>query len=491
MATGQTGEVLRQLRRAVLPPDGGPLTDGQLLESFLDGRDEAALAALVRRHGPMVWGVCRRVLTNHHDAEDAFQATFLVLVRKAASVRPRALVGNWLYGVARQTALKARALAARRKGRERQVTEMPEAAVADQDRGDDLLKLLDEELGRLPDKYRAVLVLCDLEGKTRREVAGQLDLAEGTVASRLARGRAMLGRRLTRRGVALPAGALAAVLARQVSAGVPAPVLSATIKAVTVVAVGKAATGVIAAPAAALAEGVLKAMLMCKLKAALAVVLALGLLATGAAVLACRPAPPGDRPPAAGGRVQTPQRKRRKEDRTAWGMQVGGLQAGLAFRPAGRRVYHYGETITLVVRVRNVGKKAVKLQYLEQYLDENPPTVTDADGKAAPQNRIAVLGFHVPVEVTLEPGKAITLKSHIYGGAGLRYVLRPPSDRAKGSTGRLVPLYVGIGKVGLQYERVFGNTSAGRIQLDPNLSRLATGKLELEVTGAANGKEGR
>src|SRR5262245_18854203 len=109
MATGQTGNVLRHLRRAALLSDGSDLTDGQLLECFLTRREEAAFAALVRRHGPMILGVCRRVLRNTHDAEDAFQATFLVLVRKAASLLPRETIGNWLYGVAYHTALKVRA----------------------------------------------------------------------------------------------------------------------------------------------------------------------------------------------------------------------------------------------------------------------------------------------------------------------------------------------------------------------------------------------
>src|SRR5262249_41626243 len=130
MATSPMSGVIQQLRRAVLLPDGAGLTDGQLLEDYLSRRDEVALAGLVRRHGAMVWGVCCRVLRHYHDAEDAFQATFLVLVRKAGSIVPREMVANWLYGVAHQTALKARATAARRKERERQVTEMPEPAVA-------------------------------------------------------------------------------------------------------------------------------------------------------------------------------------------------------------------------------------------------------------------------------------------------------------------------------------------------------------------------
>src|SRR5262249_49287801 len=138
MATSQTSEVIQHLRRTVLLLEGAGLTDGQLLEDYISHRDEAAVAALVRRHGPMVWGVCRRVLRDHHDAEDAFQATFLVLVRKAASIVPREMVPNWLYGVAHQTALKARATAARRRGRERQVVQMPEPATAEQDRWPDL-----------------------------------------------------------------------------------------------------------------------------------------------------------------------------------------------------------------------------------------------------------------------------------------------------------------------------------------------------------------
>src|SRR5215472_15086507 len=154
MATSQTSEVLQHLRRAVLLRDRTPLPDGQLLEGYINRRDEAALAALVRRHGPMVWGVCRRVLANYHDAEDAFQATFLVLVRRAASIASRELLANWLYGVAHQTALKARATSAKRCARERQVMEMAEPAIAAQgDLWPDLQPLLDEELSRLADKF--------------------------------------------------------------------------------------------------------------------------------------------------------------------------------------------------------------------------------------------------------------------------------------------------------------------------------------------------
>jgi RNA polymerase sigma factor (sigma-70 family) len=290
MATSPIGEVLHHLRSAVLLRDAAGLTDGQLLEDYLRRRDQAALAALVRRHGPMVWGVCRRVLRNYHDAEDASQATFLVLVRKAASVVPREMVANWLYGVARQTALKARATAARRGARERQVTPMPEAAATDPELWDDLQRLLDRELSGLPGIYRAAVVLCDLEGKTRKEAARQLGVPEGTLAARLARARGMLARRLARHGLAVSGGTLAGVLAQNAaSAGVPAPVVSSTIQAASLWAAGQAAaSGVISAQVAALADGVLTTMFLTKLKIATAVLAVVAVLGTGAGRLTHR-----------------------------------------------------------------------------------------------------------------------------------------------------------------------------------------------------------
>src|SRR5579871_948272 len=230
------------LRRAVLAGSKADRTDGQLLEEYLSRRDEAAVAALVRRHGSMVWGVCRRVLLNYHDAEDAFQAAFLVLVRKANSIVPREMVGNWLYGVAHQTALKARATAALRKGRERQVANMPEPAATEQDFWHDLEPLLDQELSRLPEKYRVLVVLCDLQGKTRKEAARQLGVPEGTVAGRLARARTMLAMRLARHGLKASGAMLAAVLSRNAaSAGVPDAVVCSTIRATNLLAAGPAA----------------------------------------------------------------------------------------------------------------------------------------------------------------------------------------------------------------------------------------------------------
>ena len=204
MATSQASDILRQIRATVLARDGVELTDGQLLESYVNRRDEAPLAVLVQRHGPLVWGVCCRVLRSHHDAEDAFQAAFLVLVRKAASIASHKLLANWLYGVAHQTSLNARAIAARRTARKRQVSQMPEPAVTESDRWHDLQPVLDQELSRLagqvPGGHRPVRSgEQDPQGSrfatgcARRDDCGPAGQGPGT----------MLAKRLARRGVVL------------------------------------------------------------------------------------------------------------------------------------------------------------------------------------------------------------------------------------------------------------------------------------------------
>src|SRR6516164_5123098 len=184
-----------ELIKALDARNAGDKTDGQLLEQFLNERDEAAFAALVCRHRSMVLGVCRRILGNQADADDALQATFIVLVRKATSLTSRPVVGDWLHGVARRTALKARADAARRRAKEQIVKRSDVSGAGSRN---DWLPLLDEELSRLPEKYRLPIVLCDLEGNTRHEAAKRLGWPEGTVASRLVRGRAFLAKRLIR-----------------------------------------------------------------------------------------------------------------------------------------------------------------------------------------------------------------------------------------------------------------------------------------------------
>jgi RNA polymerase sigma factor (sigma-70 family) len=274
MTTGLS-QVLAHLQQT-----GGGLTDGQLLGRFVAARDEASFAALVRRHGPMVLGVCRRVLRDCHDAEDAFQATFLVLARKASSVVRRESLGCWLYQVAYHTALEASAANARRRTRERPMKDVPHPQVAPAE-AQDWRPVLDRELSRLPEKYRAAIVLCDLEGRTRRDAARALRLTEGTLSSRLARGRTLLARRLTRCGVVLSGGALAVAMAEgAASAGLSMALVSLTSRAAALVAAGQVAA--VSPPAVLLMKGAMKAMLMKKLRVTVgAVVVAVALGAVG------------------------------------------------------------------------------------------------------------------------------------------------------------------------------------------------------------------
>jgi RNA polymerase sigma factor (sigma-70 family) len=307
------GELLRASRRH----DAESQTDGQLLEQFLHRHDEAAFAVLVKRHGPMVLGVCRRILGNAADAEDAFQAAFIVLVRKAASLTSHTELGAWLHGVARRTALNAKRAAALRRRKE---MAMARPETQNEEVRDDRLALLDEALSRLPEKYRLAIVLCELEGRTRREAAKRLGWPEGTVAGRLARGRELLAKQLLRRGLSASAGSMTVGLfGDAASACVPASLASSTIKAATLIAAGQAATtGAISAPIVALAEGVLQSMFLSKLKIAAATLLITVLLAAGgtAGVLTYRDGvekPEAEQQPAAPKRGQEkpeiPQRK--------------------------------------------------------------------------------------------------------------------------------------------------------------------------------------
>jgi RNA polymerase sigma factor (sigma-70 family) len=289
MVSAQVGKVLRHLQGAL--HRGQDATDRQLLERFVLHRDEIAFESLVRCHGPMVFGVCRRVLGNVHDAEDAFQVTFLILARKAASLRQRGAVGSFLHGVAYRAAMQAKRASARRRAREACAMPQPDSA---EDIWGGLREVLDEELGRLPEKYRAPLVLCDLEGRTRKEAARQLGLPEGTVASRQARGRRLLAQRLTRHGLSLSGGALAVTLSKGVAA-VPASLLGATVQAAGLLAAGQAAA--VATPAAALMNEVLKTMFLTKLKLGVAATMVAVLCAAGSLVYraAGQAAPPQPR----------------------------------------------------------------------------------------------------------------------------------------------------------------------------------------------------
>jgi RNA polymerase sigma factor (sigma-70 family) len=291
MAKGRLGAVLRDVQTLFRAGTAGGLTDGQLLEEFC-GRGgevgERAFAALVERHGPAVLRACRAILRDEHAAEDAFQAVFLVLARKAGSLRVRDSLAPWLHEVACRVARCARASAARRRRHERRAAELADPSARDPG-PDDLGPLLHEEIDRLPGRYRAPIVLCFLEGLTREQAAGQLRWPMGTLQSRLARGREHLRRRLTRRGV-VPSAVISDALLRAETARavVPAALTDATTRAGLAYAAGRLAIlGSIPAPAA-LTEEVLKTMWFHGLKMIAGgmmagAILATGIVATGAA----------------------------------------------------------------------------------------------------------------------------------------------------------------------------------------------------------------
>jgi RNA polymerase sigma factor (sigma-70 family) len=268
------------LLKSLSAQEAGDRSDGQLLDQFLADRDERAFGLLLKRHGPMVLGVCRRILGNETEAEDAFQAAFLVLLRKGPTLTGRAILGDWLHQVARYSALKARGAAARRRVKE-QTLARPEATQSDGQQND-LLPLLDEELRHLPEQYRLPLLLCDLEGKTRQEAAKQLEWPEGTVAGRLARGRALLAKRLLRKA-RIATGVLPGVLASStLQAAMRSELIGSTIQAASLAVGGQAtAAGALSSQALTLAQGVMRTMFWNKLKIGALVLLAVFLAGAG------------------------------------------------------------------------------------------------------------------------------------------------------------------------------------------------------------------
>jgi RNA polymerase sigma factor (sigma-70 family) len=299
MTSAQAGIVLQHIRRLGGTAAPGQPPDGHLLEHFAAQRDGAAFAALVRRHGPMVLNVCRGVLRHDHDAEDAFQATFLVLARKAASIRQPEAVASWLYEVAHRVAVKAQVDAARRRAREQRASPMAPADPTLDMTLRDLQRVLHEELRRLPEKFRLPLALCYLEGRSQAEAADQLGWSKGTLRGRLDRGREQLRRRLAARGVTLSALLCATAVA-------PTTAAESLVDAVVRAAVSGAAAGAVSAKVSALADGVIRAMVTGKLKVAAAVLFVVGLVTTAACGFAAREWPVGSEMSAAKGQEPTP-----------------------------------------------------------------------------------------------------------------------------------------------------------------------------------------
>jgi RNA polymerase sigma factor (sigma-70 family) len=262
MANSGLNSIVRVCRRRLSPAGSGDHSDADLLRRFTAERDEAAFAVLVRRHGPLVFGVCQRILRNAADADDAFQSTFLVLVQKAGSIEQTEELGHWLYGVAYRTALRARSDAAKRRDRERRAGRVERTETASRPEAQEVWSALDQELTRLPERFRTPFVLCCLQGKTNEEAAALLGCPLGTVLSRLARSRHRLRAGLIRRGVTASAAALATSPSGKAEAGVPPiALIRCTTDAAMLVATGAVAPGgMLSARVVALTEGVLRAM---------------------------------------------------------------------------------------------------------------------------------------------------------------------------------------------------------------------------------------
>ncbi len=266
-----SGALARQVERLFQNGTVSGLSEGELLERFVRGHDEAAFEAIVTRHGPMVLGVCRRLLRDPNDVDDAFQATFLVLVRKAGSLRSRELLGNWLYGVAFRVANRARVVGARRAARTPLGSDALQKAAAEPE--PEPLPWLHEEVRRLPEKYRALVLLCYFEGLSHEEAAHRLGCPIGTVKGRLSRAREMLRKRLVRRGVSIPGGELSLVGVR---IAVPESLKSVTFNAACSV-FGAAGSSVVSVSVVNLVDGVLRIMMLTHAKSAgLALLAALG-----------------------------------------------------------------------------------------------------------------------------------------------------------------------------------------------------------------------
>jgi RNA polymerase sigma factor (sigma-70 family) len=298
MATGQLGPILRHIRTLVAAQADEDLTDAQLLARFTLRQDQGAFAVLMKRHGPLVWNVCRHALGSEPDAEDAFQATFLVLALKAASIRKTASVASWLHGAAYRSALQIRRQGARRRFHEQQVVCMRQPPRQSDSALRELQAVLDEEIQRLRQEYRAPFVLCCLEGKSKAEAARELGWKEGTVSGRLARARKQLQERLIRRGIRISAVLCATAISDTASrATTLAPLAAATAQAALWITAGKAVTACgVSARVAVVAQGTAKAMSAANSKFAVILLLALGLSGIGSAALTLQPliAKPGD-----------------------------------------------------------------------------------------------------------------------------------------------------------------------------------------------------
>jgi RNA polymerase sigma factor (sigma-70 family) len=463
MPFGQLDAVSRHLRKLAGTLAARELTDADLLGRYVSDRDEAAFAAIVERHGGLVWSVCRRLLSRTEDVEDAFQATFLVLIRKATTIRQRGAIASWLYGVAYRTAMKAKKSSASRRERQSPTLvrepEQPISVAALRE----LQTLLDQEVERLPEKYRAPFVLCCLEGKSRAEAARDLGWKEGTIAGRVAGARERLQHRLARRGVALTSALCAGALAGpEASGAVPAALSVATMRA----AAGDC-KGAVSAEAVRLAKSVLQGMVVSKAKAGAALALALGILAGG---VTARQAPVEKLPPEDGQKVAEEDKKQpiaardmqvhtdRHGDPLPGGasarlgsvrLQLGSRAWSVAFSPDGKTIASCSNDIEPLVRLWDASTGEDRHGIL---VGSEPWPGTGMTALAySPDGKLLAGGcYGLNATVLMDAEGAQVLKTYGRAGSGINCVAFSPDGKtlAWGGYDKTVCLgEVGSGKV--------------------------------------------
>jgi RNA polymerase sigma factor (sigma-70 family) len=422
MGDGQLQPLINRLLHTV-GRDGGQISDAQLLGRFVLAQDEAAFESLLWRHGPMVLALCQRLLPNRHDAEDAFQAVFLVFFRKAHSISRRDCVAAWLYKVAYRITVKVRAQAANRANDVSPVESLPAPELPDAVLAADLRATLDDALSRLPEKYRLPLVLHYLEGRTVQQTAQEIGCPPGTVSGRLNRARELLRRRLTRRGVVLPGAIVSAVLARAgKAAALPAVLTSATLDAVRLPAGGPVAAGTGSATARALADSAVGRLSIPRWKSATLVLLVLGLAGLGASRAGWRLLTPEEAGPplAAAGRGATPPAGEARppavapvEDPLPQGARLrlgsqrftyGPLLEALALSPDGATVAGVGQTNSVVFWDAATGQRLTVISANDRPV---PAMVCAVD--FSPDGTAVVLGD--------DRGRAVVIPSWRAGGA--------------------------------------------------------------------------